>query len=207
MIINISNFGNPKLDDLIYKIFDNLKSKYKNLLSIEKRNMIRDGIGYKIFNSLSRFPKFYDESHNYYSLVEAMLRASLIYCDQAMFLKYNPKTHVLIDWGVEYLFVYLLAKIKFCYPKKSYNEIGSWLNEVFEPVKKTDFSFLIITKKRGVPSIDIFSALEFVKNNNIFPIHEIDEEEKLDVIYKIIGDKLNNGGKNETKTNCFDQNF
>lgn len=169
MIINILSFDESKYANIIYEAFSIIKKSDNQIFNVEKRNIIRDGIGDKMAETLKVFPSDQEESISYYSYVETMLRTALLYYDQALYIKTkDSNNNLLIDWGAEEQYIYLLSAIKKNTNKK-YKDISNWLDKVFQPIIMPTYTIIPYLPSESLcADTSVLAAYEYVKENNTF---------------------------------------
>jgi hypothetical protein len=169
VIINILSFDDSKYADIIHEAFTIIRKANTKIYSAEQKNIIRDGIGDKMAAALKDFPTDQEENRSYYSYVETMLRTALLYYDQTLYIKTkNLNNNLLIDWGAEELYIYLLSAIK-KNSAKEFNDISNWLDKVFQPILLSTCTIIPHLPSKPFFADDSISiAYEYVKEKNMF---------------------------------------
>lgn len=196
IIINVISHNDELIEEQIYNAFNNVKSVSKKIYSIEKRNIIRDGIGDKINTTLDS--KIFDVENNidYVLFVETMLRVSLLYYDQLLYFKNKSmKRVILTNISAEELYIYLLSKIK-RNSDLSLNEISQWLDCVFKPIIWSDCVIIpyFISKFAKIDSV-CFDAYNYVIKHKVKSVIELplDEQGGVDYLQLTINKLLEKG--------------
>lgn len=173
MIINVLCLNECIQNNFIQEAFSIVKKSDNKIFSAERRNIIRDGIGEKMVEALTKFPSDNVDNKAYHYYVETMLRTALLYYDQALYIKVKDlSNHLLIDWGAEGLYIYLLSAIK-NNSTKDYTDISNWLDKVFQPIIFPTHTIVPCLPSEPVcidPSI--LAAYEYVKRKNAFNFFE-----------------------------------
>lgn len=173
MIVNVLNFDESRYNNLIHEAFSIVKKFDNKIFSIERKNIIRDGIGEKTAEALKKFPSGSVENRAYYSYVETMLRTALLYYDQALYIKTKDLSNdFLIDWGAEELYIYLLSTIK-SNNIRDYDRISIWLDKVFEPIIISTYTIIPQLPSEPVSvNPSMLAAYEYVKKKDMFNFFE-----------------------------------
>ena len=169
MIINILSFDDSKYAGIIREAFSIIRKVNNEIFSAERRNIIRDGIGDKMVAALNDFPTDQAENKSYYSYVETMLRTALLYYDQTIYIKTKDvNSNLLIDWGAEDIYIYILSTIK-KNSTKEYDDISSWLDKVFQPLIMSTYTIIpYLASEPFCADASVLSAYRYVREKNMF---------------------------------------